>query len=316
MKTVDFGTTGLRCSRLGLGTVELGLPYGLSKESPPDDAACIRLLHQAVDGGVTYIDTAAAYGRSEELVGLAFGGHPSRPLIATKVALRDAAGDPVAVPDQPEHVRASVHRSLRLLQTDNLDILQIHSAADAFLHDELVTTMQGLVAEGIVGIWGASTYGLEAPADALEEAKLRVLQVAYNVLDRRLEEELLPKARRQGVAIVLRSVFLQGVLSDRRRQLPSSMASLARAADEVALISDQAGLSLSQLALRYVLFSDVGNVTIVGTAHAQELAQNLAASTAGPLPSDVVAALSHVEVEDSELLHPSSWPEQPIPSTR
>ncbi|HCV25931.1 MAG TPA: hypothetical protein DGN59_20935 [Candidatus Latescibacteria bacterium] len=94
------------------------------------------------------------------------------------------------------------------------------------------------------------------------------------------------------------------------------MASLARAADEVALISDQAGLSLSQLALRYVLFSDVGNVTIVGTAHAQELAQNLAASTAGPLPSDVVAALSHVEVEDSELLHPSSWPEQPIPSTR
>ena len=63
METVDFGTTGLRCSRLGLGTVELGLPYGLSKESPPDDAACIRLLHQAVDGGVTYSDTAAAYGR-------------------------------------------------------------------------------------------------------------------------------------------------------------------------------------------------------------------------------------------------------------
>ena len=314
MKHVELGTTGIRTSCLGLGTVELGLPYGLSKEPPPADNVCIELLHEAVAGGISYIDTAAAYGRSEELVGYAFGGRADRPTIATKVALRDKQGHPLAAADQRQHIEASVQRSLRLLQTDRLDVLKIHSAADSFLHDELVSAMQDMVDRGMVGAWGASTYGMTAPADALAEAKVRVLQVAYSILDRRLCSQILPLAREQGVGIVLRSVFLQGVLSDRRRHLPDSMAALARAAESAAQLAADSGLNLSDMSLRFVLYGGAGDVTIVGTAHSAELRQNLIACEAGPLSPDLVAALETIDIDDPELLNPGAWPEQPVQS--
>ena len=312
MKHVELGTTRIQTSCLGLGTVELGLPYGLSKEPPPADNVCIELLHQAVAGGISYIDTAAAYGRSEELVGRAFGSRADRPTIATKVALRDEQGRPLAAADQRQHIEASVQRSLRLLQTERLDILKIHSAADAFLHDELVGAMQDMVDRGMVGAWGASTYGMAAPADALAEAKVRVLQIAYSILDRRLSAQILPRARNNGVGIVLRSVFLQGVLSDRRRDLPDSMAALARAAESAAQLAAESDLSLSDMALRFALYGGAGDVTIVGTAHEEELRQTLVACDAGPLPPALVAALETIDIDDPELLNPSAWPDQPV----
>ncbi len=312
MSRVDLGTTGIRASQLGLGTVELGLPYGLSKDPPPSDERCLDLLREAVDEGISYIDTAAAYGRSEELVGRAFADHPQRPVVATKVALRDVHGNPIPARNQRLHVEESVRRSLLLLQTDRLDLLKIHSAADTFLHDELVDVMQGLVDRGDVGAWGASTYGTAALTDALSEPKVRVIQVAYSILDRRLKQELLPRARAQGVGIVLRSVFLQGVLSDRRRNLQPSMAALTRAADEAAQIAEDAGLSLSQVALRFALSENVGDIVIVGTARDKELRDNLKAFRDGPLPKDMIVALNSIHVDDPNLLNPSAWPERPV----
>ncbi|MBT3344819.1 MAG: aldo/keto reductase [Gemmatimonadetes bacterium] len=314
MEQIELGTTGMQVSRLGLGTVELGIPYGLSEDPPPTDEVCIRLLRDAHDQGITYIDTAAAYGRSEELVGLAFSGMQDRPTITTKVAFRDSEGNPVGPGRLRQHIEASVERSLQWLQADRLDILKIHSADDRFLSDELVESMQLLVERGRVRSWGASTYETIALADALSEPKLRVIQVAYSLLDRRLDDELLPRARVQGVGIVLRSVFLKGVLSDRRRQLSQEMAPLARAADAAARIAAEAGLALSQVALRFALFSGAGDVTLVGTAQQEELQENLEACAAGPLPEDVVAALMAIEVEDSSLLNPGNWPTEPVHS--
>lgn len=315
MRRTVLGTTGLEVSALGLGTVELGMPYGIGKPEPPDDAECIRLLHEARDAGITYYDTAAVYGRSEELIGRAFGPGARRDgvVIATKVALRDADGTPWSAAQIGPGVAASIDRSRARLGVDRLDILQIHSVGDdvasgAAATGALLEAMAAHVDAGRVAHWGASTYGAAAPHAVLDRSPpLRVLQVAYSVLDRTLEARVLPRCRALGVGLVVRSVFLQGALSDRRRQLPACLASLRRAADEVAGVADAIPRPLPEVALRFAMYESGAAVTLVGTARQTELAANLAAAAAGPLPADAVRQLRRIQLDDESLLNPGTW---------
>ena len=309
MDTTTLGATGLSVSILGLGTVELGMPYGLGKAPPPDDDACIRLLHHAVDRGVGYIDTAAAYGRSEELIGRAFRGR-HLPVIATKVTLRDTDGTPWTGHRMTTEVRASIDRSRRLLGTETLDLVQLHNAEALVIGDsDLSGVMDAHLQAGDVRHWGASTYGELAPMAAIDWAPpLRTLQVPYSVLDRTLEKKVIPACARAGVGLVLRSVFLQGVLSERRHTLPEHLRELREAAHAVAQIASGLGASLPVVALRFALYEAGAQVTLVGTANATELDANIDATLAGPLPRDVVAALREIEVADKKLLNPGTWP--------
>lgn len=309
MRVTTLGSTGLKVSTLGLGTVELGMPYGLGKASPPDDEACIRLLHQAVDRGVCFIDTAAAYGRSEELIGRAFAGRAG-PVIATKVTLRDADGTPWTGARIGDQVRASIDRSRRLLEVDCLDLVQIHNADAVVTGDPvLIEVMQAHLQAGDVRNWGASTYGRQASMAVIDlGSPLRTLQVAYSVLDRALEAEVFPSCHRVGAGLILRSVFLQGVLSERRHRLRQDLAPLRRAADAAAVVAAGLGQPLPAVALRFALFEAGAHVTLVGTADPAELDVNVEAALAGPLPADAVAALRAIEVVDEDLLHPGNWP--------
>lgn len=307
--TSALATTQLQVSALGLGTVELGMPYGLGKVAPPDDKSCIRLLHHAIARGINFIDTAAAYGRSEELIGRAFsGGH--RPVIGTKVALRDVDGTPHTGTRLATAMSASIDRSRRLLGVETLDLVQIHNAdaivtKDPALADAMETHLQA----GDVRYWGASTYGQQAARAVLDYgAPFRTLQGAYSVLDRNLEVELFPLCHHSGVGLILRSVFLQGVLSDRRHALSEGLAPLRQAADAVAGVAEALGKPLPEVALRYALFEAGADVTLVGTANPAELDSNVNAALDGPLPSDVVAALRAINVADERLLDPSNWP--------
>ena len=309
LQGTTLGSTQLQVSLLGLGTVELGMPYGLGQVTPPADDDCIRLLHHAVDHGICYIDTAAAYGRSEELIGRAFAGR-RRPVIATKVALRDPDGTPWHGRRIVTGIEASIERSLRLLGTDALDLVQIHNddavvAGDPALREAMDTHLQS----GEVRNWGASTYGRSAPLTVIDYGEpIRTLQVAYSVLDRRLEEDVFPACQRAGVGRVLRSVFLQGVLSERRHSLPEDLLPLRQAADAVARVADGLALPLAQVAMRFALFEAGAQVTLVGTADAAELEANIGAAQDGPLPPDAVAALRSIQVADERLLNPANWP--------
>ena len=128
MKYGMLGRTDLEVSRVGLGTVEIGLPYGIGLPDPPPDDECIRLLHAALDRGITYFDTAAGYGRSEELVGKALSGMgSSRPVIATKVKLRASASGPeLEGAELSEQVCNSVRESIATLGADSLDLVQVY----------------------------------------------------------------------------------------------------------------------------------------------------------------------------------------------
>ena len=311
MDTRTLGSTDLRVSALGLGTVELGIPYGIRVPPPPDDGLCLGLLHRARDHGVTYFDTAPVYGRSEEIVGRAFPGCRGV-VVATKISLRDESGALLPPHLLAREVLASVDRSRRRLSVETLDVLQIHNLGEGDLGEPLRAAMAEQVHAGRVRHWGVSTYGRRAPRDALRHRQaIDLLQVAYSILDRTLEEGILPRCRERGLGIVVRSVFLQGVLSTRRRHLGARLEPLRLAADAAGRVADGLGIGLPELALRFACHESRAHVTLVGTAHPEELDANLRALAAGPLPADAVAELRRIHIEDESLLNPGTW--NPLP---
>lgn len=309
MEYTTLGTTDLQVSRLGMGTVELGMAYGIGLPSPPSDEECIRLLRTAFEAGITFFDTAAAYGRSEELVGRAFAGLSSRPVIATKAILTSpGTSSPRRGPERRRQLEESIQQSMKRLAVESLDLLQFHNVEPDWLDADLFGIMEDLTRRGWIRHWGASTYGLDGPRAVCAAAdRLRTLQAAYSLLDRSLEAEILPACRQAGMGVIFRSVFLKGVLSDRYTRLPPNLAPLGQTAARAAQIARAAGITLPELALRFAGYSPWAQVALFGTASLQELQTNLTAFAAGPLPASVRAALDTIQVTDKRLLNPSTW---------
>jgi len=304
-----LGRTGLQVSEISLGTVELGLNYGVpvaGEHLRPEEAAAARLLNRALDLGVNFIDTARAYGTSEEVIGRALKTRRHEYILCSKVA---PAPEDVRGRALVAHVQKSLATSLAALQTDYLDVLLLHSAsAEEIRRGELIAAMQDAARAGHVRYVGASTYGEEAPLLALEDGRYDCLQIAYSAVDRRMETRVLPLAQRLDVGIVVRSVLLRGTLTHRYRYLPAQLAELRDAIARLAKLADAAALSLPALAYRYVLAHPAVATALVGTARIGELEEALAFAAQPPLSPDLMARIREIIVHDEAQLHPGTWP--------
>jgi aryl-alcohol dehydrogenase-like predicted oxidoreductase len=315
-----LGRTGLRVSEIGLGTVELGLDYGMpiaGEHLRPSEEQAARLLNRALDLGVTFIDTARAYGASEEVIGRALKGRRHEYVLATKLApiIEEGQSDR-ALADQ---VQASIAESLRMLQTDVIDLLQFHrTSVEVVKRGRVLAAARVAQQAGAVRFIGASTYGEEEPLAVLEDGGYDTLQVAYNLADRTLEAKVLPLAERLGVGVIVRSVLLRGVLTHRFVHIPEQLADLREA---IGRLNDLVGgetASLPELAYRFVLGNPAVAVALVGTARLSELEEALAfvgahdsmsrSSGQGGLTAALVAAIRQIEVADRRQLIPSNWP--------
>ena len=309
MQYAKLGRTNLRLSVLGLGTVQLGLAYGWDQQPPPPDDRVIGLIRRALELGINYIDTAAEYGRSESLVGRACAGLTRPPVIATKLSIRDAdSGQLLTGQSLRQSVEQSLSQSLQALDVDVLELVQLHSLDTRFATPELLDLLAQYCQRGWVRYWGVTTYGEEAPLDALEHPELICsLQIPYSALDRRMERKVLPRAQAQGTGIILRSIFLQGVLSHRLDSLPTALDGLSPLTAPLLRLAQDAGMDLSELALRFAAFAPGTHSAIFGTTSIPELEANIRAVEAGPLSPDLAAAVREIEVEDSTLLNPGNW---------
>ena len=305
-----LGRTGLQVSEIGLGTVELGLDYGVPVAGehlrPPEEHAA-RLLNRALDLGVNFVDTARAYGASEEIIGRALKGRRSEYILASKLApIRDEGQSDQELRAQ---VKTSIAESLRMLQTDVIDLLQLHWApVDVITKGRMLAAAREIQQAGHVRFIGASTYGEEAPLAALADGGYDTLQVAYNLADRTLEEQVLPLAEQQGVGIIVRSVLLRGVLTHRYAILPDQLAELRSAIAQLSHLADAEVCSLPEMAYRFVLAHPAVTTALVGTARREELEAALAFAGVGPLPPTPMAAIRQVTVRDRSQLNPGTWP--------
>ena len=311
MRYNKLGHTELEISHIGLGTVELGMPYEIGLPPPPPDEDCLHLLRQALAAGITYFDTAAAYGRSEELVGRAFAHLREKPVLATKVNLHDHPDKPpLAGEALARHIDHSIDRSIRLLGVESLDLVQIHNADPMYITPHLLEIMESHCQRGTVRYWGASTYGPQAALGILRQAEhFSTLQVAYNILDQTPAAQVFNRLQKTRTGLVLRSAFLKGLLTHRFRDeaLPTHLAPLQRTIETLQNLLAPFGLSLPEAAFRFAAYCPQAHVTLFGTTQVEEMHDNITTYQSGPLPDEVLAAIQNLEVEDESLLIPSTW---------
>ena len=209
-----LGRTGVRVSPLCLGTLNFGGPT-------PDDEA-LRIVHAVIDAGINFIDTANTYhgGRSEQTVGKALAGRRHQVLLATKVHGKTGDG-PNDHGNSRLHILKACDDSLRRLGTDCIDLYQVHRPSPEIPIDETLGVLTDLVKAGKVRYIGCSTHPawmvMEALAASDRHGFARYVseQPPYNLLDRRIENELLPLAERYNLAILPWAPIAQGVLAGR-----------------------------------------------------------------------------------------------------
>jgi len=310
MRYRSLGDTGLKVSEISLGTAEIGLDYGFKGTADygkPDAKASIRLLHSALDHGINLIDTARAYGNSEEVIGQAFEGMTSPPYIASKVFLsKDAAQKTFSA--LHEEIFTSIEASLRALRLETLDLLLIHNTALEHLRrTEILACLGEAQQQGKVRFLGASCYGEEAPLAVLKESSFRALQVPFNVLDQTMNHQVFPEAAAQQVGIFVRSAYLRGVLTSQVHSIPERLAPLRSRALQVLAVLDHEVSSLAEAALRFCLSLSTVSSVVIGVKSVAELEGNLADASRGVLPEELMPPLQALSFGDDPIVDPRNW---------
>jgi aryl-alcohol dehydrogenase-like predicted oxidoreductase len=307
MRFRTLGRTGLRVSEISLGTVEIGLDYGIARNGQaerPTEAEAAAILHRALDLGVNFIDTARAYGDSEGIIGRALKSRRKEFVLCSKALSH--AGETFNT--LRNRVTESVTTSLRLLGAETIDIMMVHSAPlEVIVRGEMAAILEDLRAEGKFRWIGASVYGEDAALAAIHSGKYDCLQVAYNALDRSVERVGLAGAEGGGIGVVARSVLLKGALTSRYQYLPDSLAPLKAAASGLNVLAAGSGLSLPELAYRFVLSRPVPHTALVGASTLHELESAVRFAESGPLPEELIEQIRDIAVEQQEVLNPATW---------
>jgi aryl-alcohol dehydrogenase-like predicted oxidoreductase len=311
MKYISFGKTGLRVSRLALGTAAFGLEnYGICEAdegSAVSEEAAVRLIRSAVDRGINFFDTARGYGRSERVVGNALAGVSSC-VVATKLSIPKNITK-MTSPELRQTVMESIETSLVELQTDVLDIVQIHNATVEVLEGTgMLESLERARQQGKLRFIGASVYGVDNAFAAIRCGNVVVLQVALNLLDQRMLSCVLTEARNKNVGVLARSVFLKGVLTSRVKLLPPTMHSLAASSDQARQALGDTWDSLPGTAVRFCLSAPGVHSVLMGLRSVAELEAAISAEEAGALSHDTMCKAAEIKLMDEMMLDPSQWP--------
>jgi aryl-alcohol dehydrogenase-like predicted oxidoreductase len=295
MKTRQLGRQGLTVSEIGLGCMGLSDFYSSSAST---EAQGISLIHRALALGVTFLDTADAYGphTNERTVGKALQGRRDSVVLATKFGIvREPGATTRGVNGSPDYVRASCEASLKRLGVEFIDLYYQHRVDPKVPIEETVGAMAQLVAQGKVRYLGLSEAAPATLRRAHKVHPISALQTEYSLWSRDPEDEILPTVRDLGVGFVAYSPLGRGFLAGRfrkiedlaaddwRRESPrfqgENFAKNLAVLEQINLIAKEKGCTPSQLALAWLLAqgTDMDIVPIPGTTNLTRLEENLAA---------------------------------------
>src|SRR3954451_10880375 len=276
MQYRSLGRTGIQVSPYALGTLMLASSIGNA-----DHEDSIRMIHKALDAGINFVDTADAYGDSEEIVGKALKGRRDEVVLATKV------GRPVGT--EPNHQGASrrwivraVEDSLRRPQTDYIDLYQLHRPDPETDMEETLSAFSDLIRSGKVRAVGSSMLPVSEIVEAHWVAerrgleRLRTEQSGYSILNRGIEREVLPTAARYGMGILVWGPLGQGMLTGRARK--GQETDLVRAAflkafsneqrldvvEQLIPLAQEAGLPMTHLAMAFAITHPAVTSALIG----------------------------------------------------
>jgi aryl-alcohol dehydrogenase-like predicted oxidoreductase len=313
MQKRTLGTSGLEVSALGLGC--MGLSYGCGPATEKEQA--IKLIRAAYDDGVTFFDTAEAYGPylNEELLGEALAVVRDKVVIATKFGFID--GKPsLGLNSKPQNIRNVTEAALKRLKTDVIDLLYQHRVDPEVPIEEVAGTVKELIAEGKVKHFGMSEAGAQTIRQAHAVQPVAALQSEYSLWWREPETEVLPTLEELGIGFVpfspLGKGFLTGAINesttfdstDFRNVVPRFTAENRKAnqdlVDVLGAIAARLNVTRAQVALAWLLAQKPWIVPIPGTTKLHRLEENLGAATVELTTGDLLsleAAVSGIEVQ-------------------
>jgi aryl-alcohol dehydrogenase-like predicted oxidoreductase len=333
MQTQDLGKTGVSVSNLCLGAMMFG-EWGTK-----DHDESIRIIHRALDAGINFVDTADTYsaGESEEIVGKALAGGRRENVVLASKAHFPMGDDPNQRGNSRRWIVTEVENSLRRLQTDWIDLYQIHRPDPNTDIDETLAVLSDLVHQGKIRYIGHSTF----PASEIVEAqwtaerrgreRFRCEQPPYSILTRAVEHDVLPTCQRYGMGVITYSPLAGGWLSGRYRkdadiQGPTSSArqllasrfdmSLEAnqrkldAAEQLAQLADGAGMTLVEMAIAFVIRHPAITAAIIGPRTMEHLESQLTAADVG-LTDDVLDRIDDIVPPGVTINHADNFWTQP-----
>ena len=315
MNTRHFGQTSWEVSEIGFGSWAIGADWG-----SVDDRDAIAALNEALDQGMTFIDTADVYGdgRAEKLIARVLKSRGPRGLvIATKAGRR--LNPHVAAGYNRENLTTFVERSLQFLEVDVLDLVQLHCPpTEVYYRPETFEALDGLVQQGKIRYYGVSVEKVEEGIKALEFPGLASVQIIFNIFRQRPAELFLELAKRRNVAVMVRVPLASGMLSgkftrdthfdrsDHRNYNRQGEAfdvgeTFAGVPYETGLAAVEElrslvprGATMAQFALRWILMHEGVTVTIPGAKNVRQARENAAASDLPPLSPETMARVATV----------------------
>jgi 1-deoxyxylulose-5-phosphate synthase len=290
MKKNRLGRSDLWVSEIGFGCMSL----------PSDQKEATKILHAALDSGVNFFDTADLYGRgeNERLVGAALKSRRSDVIIATKVGNRwfdgvegwtwDASG---------AYIRQAVRESLRRLNTDYIDLYQLHGGTLEDDIDEVISTFEDLQREGLIRYYGISSIRPNVIREYVKRSNIVSVMMQYSILDRRPEESILDVLRDHEIHVIARGPVAKGMLSEKVLTNPPTEPYLDYQPNEIQeLVTILSSLcnehrSLSQLALRYALSHPAVATVIPGASKLEQLMENVGAAHTEDLSAEELSLI-------------------------
>jgi aryl-alcohol dehydrogenase-like predicted oxidoreductase len=301
------------CQNLALGTVQLGLPYGIANQTgQPDQAAATEIVAAAWAGGMRYFDTAEAYGSSEQVLGRAMATLPraAEARIISKLKTVHGAVSAAAIRDQ---VRGSLER----LGRDSLWGVLLHDEDDL---DRWDATLEGVFSEiqaaGLIRHAGVSVYDPERAMQALQCRGIDLVQVPANIFDRRMARSgVFEMAAALGKQVFIRSVYLQGLALMTAEQVQQRLPVAGEPCRRLHDFCRRQQLSLRQFAIDHVRRQAPAAAIVIGAETAAQVRENCDLFQTPPLPDELYVAWTREWPEDClELIDPRRWP--PAQKTR
>jgi aryl-alcohol dehydrogenase-like predicted oxidoreductase len=305
MQYRTLGRTGIMVSPYALGALALGTSIG-----NPDHDESARIIHKALDAGINVIDTADVYGESEVAVGKALKGRRDSVVLATKFS-RPVGDDPNHQGASRRWIMTAVENSLRRLQTDYIDLYQIHRPDPDTDIEETLSALSDLIHAGKVRVIGSSAMpasdivAAQWAAERRGLERFRTEQPTYSILNRSIEAEVLPVAQRYGMGALVWSPLAKGMLTGRvRKGQPTDLRRAAiftsfsderrlDAVEQIIPLTEQAGLPMTHLAMAFAIAHPGVTSALIGPRTMEQL-DDLLASADVTLTDDILDRIDEI----------------------
>lgn len=288
-------------SKIIIGTVQFGLPYGINnKVGKPNKEQVKEILDLAFLNGINMLDSAEAYGDAHEVIGNYHHTANHHFQIITKYSSKRN--------DLSESITKRIEEDLNAMQVKQLYGYMFHSFGDFKTHfNEYKSELIELKEKGKIKKIGVSVYTNQEIEQLLEHKEIDLIQLPFNLLDNlHLRSNAINKAKECGVEIHTRSAFLQGLFFMDQNKLPQKLTPLKKYLTEIHQLTHETGYSMSDVALNYVTSQKNIDRVLIGVETVEQLKNNIS-SLQKQIPKSLIDQINSINVKETELLNPAFW---------